>query len=158
MDSSIENYETAVREYCALIEVVREVTSSQFVDECLKLVLRLYEGVLCLPEVPPGTHEVVSRVGSEETSAIRRRVSDRLDKDYYWAPEETWGSDPPQLTAGMLSDDLADIWQELKDGLLTLDVEGPDRINDVVRHWRFSFECHWGDHAAGAISALHALR
>ena len=59
--------------------------------------------------------------------------------------------------AGSLSDDLADIWRDLKLGLLAMESDAADRSADIAWHWRFSFESHWAQHAAGAIGGLNAL-
>jgi hypothetical protein len=53
-----------------------------------------------------------------------------------------------------LSDDLADIWLDLKHGLLALDDRA--RPEDVTWEWRFGFYAHWGRHATEALRALHA--
>ena len=60
----------------------------------------------------------------------------------------------PEYGLGDLGDDLADIWRELKPGLMHIDAG--KSINDVVWHWQTMFS-HWGDHAAYAISTLHRL-
>ena len=51
---------------------------------------------------------------------------------------------------GWLTDDLFDIWSDLKDGLLLLDAGAKE--TDVVWEWRFLFWAHWGGHAVGAPS------
>jgi hypothetical protein len=53
-----------------------------------------------------------------------------------------------------VSDDLADIWLDLKHGLLALDDGAPP--DDVTWEWRFGFYAHWGRHATEALRALHA--
>jgi hypothetical protein len=58
---------------------------------------------------------------------------------------------------GSISDDLADIWRDVKMGLLAFDSGKPKCIKDAVWHWRFSFGSHWGYHVAGAIRALTVL-
>jgi hypothetical protein len=119
--------------------------------------LRLYEGALLLPSTEPTTEESFDQITHQEWEAARKRVSDRLQRDYYWQIFEPLEMDPPEAMAGSLSDDLADIWRELKVGLRALEDNNRDKRADVVWHWRFSFETHWAQHAAGAISALNAL-
>jgi len=81
-----------------------------------------------------------------------------LSRDYYWQAFEPFEPEPPEKpVAGSLSDDLADIWRELKVGLLAIDNHADDVTVDVVWHWQSSFEYHWARHAASAISALNAL-
>ena len=58
---------------------------------------------------------------------------------------------------GLISDDLADIWRDVKEGLLEIDRGKETSTMEAVWHWRFSFETHWAHHVAGASAALNAL-
>jgi len=59
--------------------------------------------------------------------------------------------------SGSVSDDIADIWMEVKAGLAAME-KGPEGMRAcAVWYWRFSFERHWSRHAAGAIGALSEL-
>jgi len=64
--------------------------------------------------------------------------------------------DPPDrnsLAEETLSDDIADIYLDLKNAIaLQLSEIGPD---DLVWQWRFDFRNHWGRHAVSALTALH---
>jgi len=56
-----------------------------------------------------------------------------------------------------ISDDLTDVWNDVKKGLSIFDSGKPNCIEDAVWNWRFLFGSHWGHHTAGAIWALTAL-
>jgi hypothetical protein len=56
-----------------------------------------------------------------------------------------------QFFVGDLADDLADMWRDLKRGLV------PYRAGDLAgaeSTWRLHFDIHWGRHAAEALWAL----
>lgn len=55
---------------------------------------------------------------------------------------------------GDLADDLADVYRDLKPGLVLY--EG-GHIDEAVWHWNFHFNIHWGRHAAEALYAMHAF-
>ena len=55
-----------------------------------------------------------------------------------------------------LADDLADIYRDVKNGLLAEQAVAAARPNDVLWTWRFDFESHWATHAADALRALQA--
>ena len=55
---------------------------------------------------------------------------------------------------GSLADDLADVYRDLKDGLIQLEAD-PASTDDVVWKWRFLFQSHWGHHAVAALNAIH---
>ena len=51
-----------------------------------------------------------------------------------------------------MSDDLGDIYRDVKEGLLLL-AEGLSA--DAVWHWRFNFWSHWGEHSVNALRIIH---
>ena len=53
-----------------------------------------------------------------------------------------------------LADDLADIYRDVKNGLVAEQAGAAARPNDVLWTWRFAFESHWATHAADALRAL----
>jgi len=55
-----------------------------------------------------------------------------------------------------LSDDLADIYCDINEGLLEIGNQAPVS-SGTIWEWKFGLEIHWGRHAVNAISALHAL-
>ncbi len=59
--------------------------------------------------------------------------------------------EPAEVGMGSLTDDLADIYLELADGLRRFESGNTD---DAVWHWRFSYMAHWGTHLCSAMLAL----
>lgn len=51
-----------------------------------------------------------------------------------------------------LADDLADIYRDIKGGLVLFDSQHPI---DAAWEWRFGFQTHWGHHLVGAQRAIH---
>lgn len=85
--------------------------------------------------------------------SITARMSGR---DFYWTVFEPLEQKPPSPVIGSLADHMADIWRDLKSGLLLIDSGGPNSRNNAVWEWRCTFESHWGRHAVEAITVLHA--
>jgi hypothetical protein len=56
---------------------------------------------------------------------------------------------------GRLSDDLADIYRDLCEGL---DLHDSGHTDEAFWQWRFGFDSHWGRHAAHSLYALYAIR
>jgi len=57
---------------------------------------------------------------------------------------------------GSLADDIADIYRDLKEGLV-LHHSGLATPNDILWEWRLLFYSHWGDHAMNALRTIHFL-
>ena len=153
----------AAREYCSLIETAASGNDSRiFARECLTHLLRLYQLALQLPDTTPGNRPERPRsIEHDEWDAIRRAIAERLPDDFYW---EIFDSIPvytstPDPVVGSFSDDLADIWHDLRPGLDAIDAVPAPAVDPetTLWQWRWTFEYHWGRHAARAIPVLHDL-
>ena len=74
--------------------------------------------------------------------------------DYYWVMLDPFDfkSGPDEPGTGSLSDDLLDIYRDVKRGFVAVD---RGRLDLAAWEWRFHFDCHWGDHAVDALRMLH---
>jgi hypothetical protein len=113
--------------------------------------------MLRLPSTDPPDPELAEQIPLEQWKAVRERTAQRTEHDQYWEVFEPFAKNKPDPIYGSISDDLADIWCDVKEGLSTFDSGNPNCMKDAVWHWRFSFGSHWGYHVAGAIRALTAL-
>ena len=155
MDSSpaIADFRGAAEQYVTLVDGA---------DDCQKLLVELawllptlYSTAARLPDVrPEGDEEPAGESRFEDWQLIRGHF-DRLlgDGDLYWAIDPS-GTADQEPVAGSLSDDLADIYLDVNEGLTLLAAGGAEA--DAVWEWRFLFWSHWGTHAADAIRVIHA--
>lgn len=60
---------------------------------------------------------------------------------------------PEEPVVSDLADDLADIWRDVKGGLLLYDSGSPE---SAAWHWSNHYSFHWGHHATAALYALQA--
>jgi hypothetical protein len=60
---------------------------------------------------------------------------------------------PARPVTGHLADDIGDIYSDVARGLMLCDRGQSD---EALWEWGFNFRIHWGEHATGAIRALHA--
>jgi len=157
VDDSINAFLAEARRYCLLVEDSAPLSSWMFAWECLSQVLRLYEMALHLPEVEPERGDLLPSISHETWQALRDHVGRKLSRDYYWDIFEPLEKEKPEPVVGSISDDLADIWRDVKPGIAEIDAGRATSPNEAVWHWRSSFETHWGRHAAGAVVALHSL-
>jgi hypothetical protein len=157
MNDPISEFTVQARDYCALIEDGPAPNSWMFAQACLMQLLLLYQLALQLPHAGPDSDDLLPRIEYETWNLVREKIAKRLARDYYWAVFEPLEQELPEAIAGSLSDDLADIWRDLKPGLDVIDAGTTTSPNDLAWEWRVSFETHWGAHAVGAIAALHAL-
>jgi hypothetical protein len=158
LEPSVQGFSETVREYCKFIEEDDTAKSRVYVLRCLRLLLKLHLQALSLPNLEAtGEPRAGIVVESEQWKLVRDRIASRLDRDHYLMVFDPF-EEAPSPIAGSLSDDLSDVWRDLKEGLLQLDEGSANAAANAVWTWRFGLEFHWGPHhSAHAIGALHAL-
>jgi Domain of unknown function (DUF5063) len=119
-------------------------------------ITRLYLAALELP--PPWAEELADqpdamRVGVEEWRVVHS-ASARLPLSYYGEVFDPLPFPSEEPVIGDLADDIADIYRDVVSGLREYQA---GRRAQAVWEWGFGFRHHWGEHATGAIRALHCL-
>lgn len=157
VNDQVADFVAVARRFCALVESEESSQAKTFEKECLTVLLELYQRLLLLPRIDPNEPELPERIRHDEWQVVRERTAHRVDCDQYWEVFEPFAEKKPDPIHALISDDLADIWRDLKTGLSALDSGKPNSVESAVWHWRFGFGSHWGYHVAGAIRALTAL-
>lgn len=144
----IESFYKAASSYCEWAEGVAS-SPEQEVVEALQHLTTLYRLALSLPDV----------FGQEDPAEALEIDVKRVARRFSHFPFEPYAVcfNPLELNeapvVGAISDDLTDIWLDLRGGVW-LYQEGHHLA--AAWHWRFHFMHHWGQHAVSAISVLHA--
>jgi hypothetical protein len=112
----------------------------------------LLSEVVDLPDV--GKLRTGRQVTNDEYRDIVQRLQHQVGEgDNYKMVFDPWKTEEPIY--GSISDDLADIWRDLKNGLLVLK---KDDASNAICEWRLSFLQHWGpDHATTLLRPLFSL-
>jgi Domain of unknown function (DUF5063) len=112
-------------------------------------VAKLLSEIIDLPDV--GKLMTGSQITWDERNEIVQRLKRQVGKsDYYKVVFDPWKTEDPEVMHGSISDDLADIWRDLKHGMLVLT---KDDASNAICEWRFHFFFHWGPR-----HATHVLR
>ncbi|MFW6170663.1 MAG: DUF5063 domain-containing protein [Planctomycetota bacterium] len=115
----------------------------------------LYTAALHLPlPFTEGVAEDVEQVeppsGSVDVVAARAA---ELPLQIYWEVFDPIASSPEEAVAGAIVDDLRDIYRDVARRLVLF--QSGDR-DEALGEWAFNFRIHWGQHATGALRALHS--
>ncbi|HVK77911.1 MAG TPA: DUF5063 domain-containing protein [Kofleriaceae bacterium] len=152
-DAGIIEFADEARRFCAFVEQASELPLDVRLVVARERLAALYVAALTLPEGAPAeadTPEVAERPAVD----VGRFHLYRLVFDPYdWLDTPGAITHPPEPVLGDLGDDLTEIDRDLRRGLAVIDRDGPAA---ACWEWRFAFETHWGDHALGALRALHA--
>ena len=130
--------------YCGFIEGMAQLDPEERHAEALRLLSRLLAAATDLPKHVAGTNAEVDQVEAPKF--------DLGTVDFYYEVFDPYVRD--KLVIGSLSDDLADVYVDLREGM---DLLKGGYVTDALWQWRFNYEHHWGDHAADAVRALHRV-
>ena len=141
--------------YCELIENPDQLTRAALAHELVAALSSLVSAAARLPDVEPSSVELPDAPSQEDTRERFAAVQHALGEwDAYWTSLGPSGDGADEAAMLPLSDDLVDVWRDVKRGLLALDAGC--RVDDVLWEWRFAYWTHWGRHATEALRALHA--
>jgi hypothetical protein len=122
--------------------------------EALLRITHLYVAALELPPArndEPADPSGAERVGDLERQEVLNSCR-RLPFDYYGEVFNPLPVPPEEPVAGSLADDIADIYG---DAIRGLRAHQAGRRTQAIWEWGFGLQSHWGEHATGAIRALH---
>jgi hypothetical protein len=154
-----------VERFCALVDGHTAMAPDDFLRQVHLSLAQLYATALALPavEVIGGddddeqrqTETADDRLGHERWMVLYRSLVALIgDREHYSEVFDAYAEPPEEPVMGSLADDVADIHQDLADGLLKWRRGDED---GALWAWRFHFTFHWGEHATSALRALHVL-
>lgn len=157
-DATIE-FVTVAAQVCLFMEHAEEHERADFIDKilCLLPLLYLKARLLRRPEQQMDGYPQ-QFVTEEDYSSIRGSVAGLLGSDDAYLEvylEDMRYSDEP-ITA-YISEDLADIYQELKDLAFNYQTADERVMNDALLACLEAFEQHWGQKVVNVLRPLHAL-
>jgi hypothetical protein len=150
-----EAFADVARRFVAAIDAREGRPSDELLLALYPLLCELCFRAAQLPDVNPGEGE---RGGCPFVDGWERRYHSLKaqlgEYDLYWEVFDPVERDDDDPINGVLSDDLADIYRDVSDGL---GPQGETIPAHVIWSWRFTYYSHWGHHALGAARAIHAL-
>jgi hypothetical protein len=166
---SVARFRNYARQFVALIDAYQSYPASDLLRRSHALLPSLYAAALALPEKPdeafdevsdeyePPAHNRVEQVRrTDRWRALHDGLAKHIGQEWnrYREAFDPYESPPEEPVTGSLADDLADIYLDLARAESLWEAGDPDA---AVWDWQFHFQQHWGEHATGALRALHAL-
>ena len=151
---------TVAAETCLFLEHATEFPRTDFVQKSIKLLPLLYLKA-SLVDMPTAVFddEVEHFVAEEDYLFVRQQVEQQLGADDSYLevfhPDMALSDTP---IAAFVSENLADVYQELKDFAANFQLGDVDIMNDALVACLEAFAEHWGQKSLNALRALHALR
>ena len=145
----INNFIECAKKYCIFIENSYTLTLKKLAKNSLVLLSELYLKVLQLPDIEPSNNRIVHI----KIKTPKWRGFDEYEN--YWEIFNPYKLKEPVI--GSLSDDLLDIYRDLRQGFLMIEQDQLNDITDAIWYWKFTCFTHWGEHTVSALRALHFI-
>jgi len=163
----LKDLAVCTKRYCDFIESLGDNPQANLYTILEELLSEVQTAVLPIQKQASSkefkTHRLDKSQYKEVTKNISRATSARSDELYAsFASErkgdDDWISKSNMVRVDMFFDDLADIYHDLKNGLILWDIHTPEAIDAASWEWRFGYENHWGQHLFDAMRTIHEIR
>ena len=157
---NVIEFVTVAAETCLFLEHAAEFSQTDFVTQSVKLLPLLYLKA-SLVEIPERVFDDTTErfVAEEDYLFVKEQLEQILGADDSYLEvfhPDMAISDTP--IAAFVSENLADIYQELKDFAANYQLADVDIMNDSLVACLEAFGDHWGQKLLNALRALHAIR
>ena len=159
-DKNVIEFVTVAAEFCAFLERAESMKRSDFVDTSLKILPLLYLKASLLPPCERlGKEELETYVTEEVYEILRLNLAELMgEKDDYLDVfvEDMVYSDQPIKKC--ISEDLADIYQDIRDFIFVFQLGLNETMNDSLALCQENFGLLWGQKLVNTLRALHDVK
>jgi hypothetical protein len=163
-----ERFSAIARKYCDIVDSSSNLEKPELLTRIYDVLPTLIDAAIHLPEA--GTLVDVADDEQNEGSVDAHRTlsidADARHKRYRSLQEKLGEADSYRVVFNAakdseaiyasLADDIADIYRDLKEGLVLM--ENNAALQNALWEWRFGFDSHWGHHAMSALKTIHDIR
>ena len=144
-------------EFCLLLEEREKKDGVRLLQEAFIILPQLCLGAMLLPEIKRFSDYDVPILPYEKRKELFDSLQSKFKgSDVYRFVYDPFDADDESITSSV-SDDLADIYIDIKPGLNEWDtVSSTDRLM-IIWEWWFLFGAHWGHHANRVLPVLYSL-
>jgi len=153
----VVEFVAVANEYCKYMEHASDIKGPELLKIMQRLLPLLYLKASMLPEFSPFFED-----GNEKfvTEQDWQRVNYSLRKTFGSADDylEILSGAPAMAdgpVAASLSEDMSDIYQDMKNFLLLYQTGTNEVMNDAIWECRLNFENYWGQKLVNALKAIH---
>ena len=153
------DFVSSSQNFCKWIEDPETLDCKSFIIKGLILLPELYSLMVSIPVSEPVFDEATEKfVTEEDWSVIYRKVENILGElnDYNDIPDKS-EYDRSELITRKISEDISDIYQDLRDFLEVFRNSPEEIMNDALWECRLNFENSWGEKLLRVSRAMHNI-
>ena len=159
-NKNVIEFVTVASEFCAFLERAEQMKREEFIDKIIKLLPLLYLKASLLPPCEAIGEEQPERYVTEDIyEIVRMNIATLMgEKDDYLDVfvEDMKYSDQP--ITRYISEDLADIYQDIKDFIFVFQLGLNETMHDALAICQENFRLYWGQKLVNTLRALHEAR
>jgi len=147
------------KEYCTLLETDMGISQNEFVRFSLYSLPSIYSAMVRIPQVESIFEEGNEKFVTEhDWSEVYRKIAGCMEgnNDFLDIPEES-EFDRSELITRKVSEDMSDIYQDLRDFLEIYRNAPEDVMNDALWECQNNFMSFWGSKSLRVSAALHKI-
>ena len=156
---NVTEFVTVVGEYCVFVENTLRFSKKRFLDKARRLLPLIYLKASLIPKFDSVFDAENERfVTEEEWDIIKDSVKQKLGfHDEYREVYDPLTHEQLEQSSASISDNLADVYQDLKNFVSLYSAGTEDIMNDALWECQLNFEEFWGQKLLNALKAIHAL-
>lgn len=148
---------TAVaNEYCRFLEEASPTDGHSLLSVLQKLLPLLYMKSLYLPDIETKVEEEIEKfVREEDWELIKDMLTHKFGAANDYVDVNPDKESTEELIYGDIAENLADIYQDIKDFLMAYRVGTLEIMNDALWECKESYRLYWGQKLVNTIRAIH---
>lgn len=153
------DFVSSANAFCSALESVSEQNRIAFLRIMQQMLPELYLRILQLPELENIFEEGNEKfVTVEDWNAVHDAMLLKLGEfDDYLEVFDKKIEESEEPVSRSISEDLSDIYQDIKDALMLYRVGTNELMNDAIWECRQNFETYWGQKLVNVMRAVHNL-
>ena len=150
---------SAANETAAFLEGINDVSARTFIEVSVIHLATVYRAILEVGETEPVYESSPEPyITEKDWSDLYQRIAAMLGRhNEILRPADEGEFDRSDLVSHSISEDLADVYQELRDFTSVYSRGMEELMNDAAWDLKERFAEHWGKKLLRALSALHDL-
>lgn len=154
---NVIEFVTVGREYCNFLEQTENYSKKDFLRLALRIMPLLYLKTVVLPKPEQELDDMVEKFVSEELynhilTSVEMKLGAHNDYLEVFTPDI---NRTDTAIAASISEDLTDIYQDIRDFLEVFKTGVTELMNDALVELVNNFETFWGQKAVNCLRALH---
>lgn len=151
-----EQFVASVRAYIALIESLPQTNIRDFLAQCAELLPQIYSLGQSLSEVDISDDVLEDEAFADEVESPIKLIGGLVGKYNFYTEvfDPVYDKD---TVMGSISDDLANIYLDLKRPMLKYEMNENSYQTIAIWEWKFNIEGHCGNHIVNVLRPIHWL-